>query len=251
MIKRIVEIIILVITVFSVPSIIILAFNEFYLQNTFLIWRSTAGLAILLTILTLQPKLNPALNRTLRTIRFYVLQTRNIAIFLSIQLVVILTTIVLKTGPELDVKNALLSFGINILVLNLLVVVGRIPNTDKKQLLLHNLNDGKVYLQTGSKLRYIPDPPTFDLLGLNWSELIDINDKDLERYTIIAPVPSIGDIKLVNYRGRVYGIVNEKLKHVPNPATLQYILKFRVNKGVENRDNIRGFEIDTPFANMA
>jgi hypothetical protein len=250
MTKRITDIIIIDIAVFNIPGIVELAFKNAYSKNTFLVWILTIGLAILLSILNLLPNKDSSWSRTLRNIRFFIFKTRNIAILLILQLALILATALLNPLSELDIKSVMLSFGIDLLTLNLMVAVGKIPNADKEQLLLHNPNDGKVYLQTNAGLKYIPDPETFDLLGLNWYELIDITNEELRTYKMNAPVTSAKDMKLINYRGRIYGIVNDKLKHVPNVATLQYILNLRENKDIEGRDTIKGFEIEKPFAKM-
>jgi hypothetical protein len=116
---------------------------------------------------------------------------------------------------------------------------------------LHEPTKGAMYLYSNNELRHIPDPPTFDLLGLSWASAIDITNKDLSSYKISTPITSLKEMKLYRYRGNVYGLVNEKLKHIPNVATLQYIFGQRSDRSIVELNSLIGYTIDKPFANIS
>jgi|GEM_PF-4975704 hypothetical protein len=246
--KRIGDIAVIAITVFGLPGIIQLASKDFYNKNATPIWLISGCLAAIPSFFALNLRITPVWNRTFRTIGYQILKTKVISIFLIAELAIILTLLIVEANSILESKYALLSVVTNLIALNLLILTGKISNTDKKQLVLHNVINGKIFLQLNHRLRYVPDPPTFDLLGLSWSDLIDINDGDLASYILDPPITSVKDMQLISYRGRVYGIVNDKLRHVPNEKTLQFILQFRDNKAIEGRTSIDGYEIDIPFA---
>jgi len=233
------------------PSIIQLADKDFYAQKTSLVWWVTFCLAIIPSITALKLSISPFWNRAFRTIGFYIFQTKHIVIFLIVQLLVVLVLLLVNGSSMFEIKSGLFSIGLNLIALNLLIAVGKISNSDKRQLILHTIEDGRIYLQSNNRLRYVPDPSTFDLLGLSWSDLIDIKKKDLASYHQDAPFPSIKDMQLISYRGRVYGIVNDSLRHVPNEGTLNFILINRVNKQIEERQDIHGYQIATPFAKVS
>jgi hypothetical protein len=155
--KKTSDILLAVITVFGLPAIVLLAFKDFYFKHTSLIWYSTLGLATLLSLAVLQLKLGPSWNKTVRTIRFYIFRTKNIAIFLTFQVAIVLSLLFVKEPSSLELKNAILYIGINLLAVNILIATGKISNSDRKQLALHCINDGRIYLQTNNRLRYVPE----------------------------------------------------------------------------------------------
>jgi hypothetical protein len=244
--KKIGETILALISVLGLPGIIQLASKVTYDNDTKTIWILSFILWLLLSLTQLDIALNSSLNKFVRTARYYIFKTKNIIIFLLLQLIVILF-LILENYKAVDIRLALISFGINIIGINLLILIGKIPNSDSKDLILHEAATGKMFLYSNNQLRHIPDPPTFDLLGLSWSEAIDISSRDLDSYKIKTPITSLRDMKLYDYRGRVYGLVNDKLKHVPDPSTLDFILKHRTNKDIEPISSIQGYKIDKPF----
>ena len=194
--KKIGEIILIVITVAGIPSIIQLAFPHIYDSHSNSIWIMTIVLCLLLSLIQINFNYSPSFNRFIRKFRFYIFKTKNIAAFFIFQIIVTLIVLIFK-APTVNLKFILVSFGINLLGLNLLILIGKISNTDIKELVFHNPTNGAMYLYSNNELRHIPDPPTFDLLGLSWSDAIDITKKDLDSYKISAPITSLSDMKLL------------------------------------------------------
>jgi hypothetical protein len=246
--KKFGEIILAILAVLGLPSIIQIASTKIYNENTNLIWGVTAVLAVLIIFTQLDLRYNPKINRTIRTVRFHVFKTKTIALFLTLQILTSLIILLIKDN-NFDSRLMLISFGINLLALNLLVLSEKIINTDSKELIFHR-QDGRMYLYSKNQLKYIPDPPTFNLLGLSWAEAIDLNEKDFSSYKTSSPITSIKDMQLLKYRGGVYGLVNDKLKHIPDPPTLQFILQHRANQEIREVITIDDYILDKPFASI-
>jgi hypothetical protein len=238
-----------IITFFNLPGIIQLFSKTFYDKNTSAVWWIPIGLSVAAAITEL-PFKNTRIRKAFRTIRFYVFRTINVTVFMTVQLILLLFLSVYNSTDS-SYKLMILAIVIDAIVINLLIISGKIPNNDSKRIILHIPANGKIYLQINNRLRYVPDPATFNLLGLSWSELIDIKAEDLDSYHKDAPITSIKDMRLIDYRGSVYGIVNDILKHVPNEGTLAYIQQHRTNKTIDKVDEIDAYTKDTPFASVS
>ena len=57
-------------------------------------------------------------------------------------------------------------------------------------------------------------------------------------------------MRLLSFRGRVYGLVNDKLKHIPDMQTLGFIRDQRTDQNIEVLTDIDGYEKDKPFARV-
>ncbi|MEG5028365.1 RICIN domain-containing protein, partial [Microcoleus sp. AT8-B1] len=81
-------------------------------------------------------------------------------------------------------------------------------------------SEGKVYLIQGNQRRWIPDPETFNAIGLNWGAIQNISDTDLNGIPLGNPLPSRKNGALVTGSdGKVYWMENGQRRHVPNPET--------------------------------
>lgn len=247
--KKIGEIILILISVLQVPSIIRLASKSSYDNHTNLIWILSAILSIVLIILQINFSYSPKTNKFLRSVRFFLFKTKTISAILVIQLFILLLLLLINTDL-INNRTVLVSLIINIISLNLLIFFEKLSNTDSKELILHDTSTGKMYLYSGNRVRHIPDPPTFDLLGFSWAEAIDIKNSELSSYQILPPITSLKDMRLFEYRGRVYGLVNDKLKHVPDPPTLNFIMSHRLINDIIKltETDIEGYTFEKPFA---
>jgi len=249
--KKIGEILLIIITVLGLPGIIELVSKNYYDIHKTPIWVGTLILGLFVSLTQLNLRGSSVLGKLFRTLRFYLFKTKTIAIVLMVQLLTVLTLLLLNY-PNVDIKIVFLSFGANLVGLNLLVVLGKISNADTSELVLHDTGSGKMYLYSKDQLKHVPDPATFDALGLNWSEVLDVTDKELSSYKIASPITSIKNMRLLNYRGRVYGLVNDKLKHIPDMQTLGFIRDQRTDQDqdIEVLTDINGYEKDKPFARV-
>ncbi|HEY2581209.1 MAG TPA: hypothetical protein VGI43_05365 [Mucilaginibacter sp.] len=244
--KRFGEIIALNVSILNLPGIVSLAFPGYFLRNTTLVWIIVIILAIAVSITQIEFPNSPKTAKLFRALGFHLFKARTIAILLLIQLLIALAFLIFQIQPD-KLSVILISLAINLIGINLLIISEKLSNSDLKVLLFRNPRTGCVYLYFNNKIRYIPDPPTFNLLGLSWSEITDLNDRQLDAYQMLTPITSVKEMKLYNYKNYIYGLVNDKLKHIPNEYTLNYIRQIGNNTQVEAIDNLHGRVIDKPF----
>ena len=244
--KKIIAIILTFLAVFSIPGIIQLWSKNFYYTYDKNIWLITLILAIIISITQINFQSNSVLNKLIRRFRYSFFKTKNIIGILFLQLLITIIITYLK-GLEFNNEILIISLGINLLGLNLLIFTGKIESNDTKEILLHDINTGKIYLLKKNRLKHIPDPPTFNLLGYDWGSPIKVKSEELSIYKKEAPITSIKEMKLINHKGTIYGLVNDKLKHIPEEYTLNYILSQRENRNIASKENIDEYIIDKPF----
>ena len=81
-------------------------------------------------------------------------------------------------------------------------------------------SDGKVYLIQQAHRRWVPDPETFNAIGLDWNAIQNIGDGDLSDIPLGFPLPSRKNGALVQGSGpEVYWMENGYRRHVPNTET--------------------------------
>lgn len=244
--KKFIEVLLAFLTILTIPGIIQLGSKDFYETYNKYIWLITLILAITISITQINFQSNCVINKLLRRFRYSFFKTKNIIGILFLQLLITLIITHLK-GLEFNNEILTISLSINLLGLNLLIFTGKIKNNDSKEILLHDINSGKIYLLKKNRLKHIPDPPTFNLLGYDWASPIKVKSEELSIYKKEAPITSIKEMKLINHKSTIYGLVNDKLKHIPDMHTLNYILSQRENKNIESKENIDEYIIDTPF----
>ena len=245
------DLLVFIIALLTVPEIINNANSTIYQNNKSTIWVAVIVIGIFLSIIQIFDfKYSANIDRILRQIKFYLFKTVTIATVLIVQLAIVLFLLIINHYT--DLKLILLSFGLNLFGINLLIITGRIQNTDVKELVLNNPSkDGSLYLLSNNKLRFIPDPPTFNLLGLSWGEIIDVSQKEFDSYEKLPPITKLADMKLYQYKYRIYGLMNEKLKYIPNQNTLNFIYSLISDKTITQIDNFNEYKIDVkPFASL-
>lgn len=247
--KKIGEIILIFITVSGLPSIIQTWDSSFYSSHLQAIWKITILLTAIISLTQFEIQNPPLLNRLFRTLRHFIFKTKNIAILFCVQILVTFLLYIIKDG---DISNKSLMFSIilNIVGINFLVFLGKLSSSDKDELLLHEPASGKIYLYKNNKLKHIPDPETFNCFGFKWTDVTNLKLGEVLKYKLDTPITSIKSMRILNNSGKVYGLVNEKLKHIPDPSTLNFILARRTNGGIETVNEISGYTIDRPFVHM-
>jgi hypothetical protein len=243
--KKLLKSVVVFVETMGIVGLIELFSKLFYEQNKTAIW----ALALLLSLLCASSQFDydySGLNKISRKIRVIVFDTKTIAAFFCIQIIIVVGMIFFEYD-KVDLKIAFLSFGINLIGINLLILTGKLMSANDNDSLLRT-PDGKVFQRFKNTVRHIPDPPTFELLGYNPADIIDISQKQLASYKIISPITRLRDMKLVQTpNGKAFAIVNDKLKHIPDPLTLQFIYDHRTDQNIETRNDLDSFETDAPF----
>jgi hypothetical protein len=81
-------------------------------------------------------------------------------------------------------------------------------------------SENKVYWMENGQRRHIPDPETFNLMGLNWDAIQQISDGDLNDIPQSGSLPSRKNGALVRgSENKVYWMENGQRRHIPNPET--------------------------------
>ena len=242
--KRIGELFVFVLGILQLPTTIQFISKRFYGANEDAIWITTVLLVFIFAITQLNLKGSPRTRKIFRSIRFYIFKTPVIVSILLLQLVVAL--IYMWSAEVVDTANVLVAFGINLIGINTLIILGKIPNSDSKDLIFHT-PDGHMHLYSNNVVRFVPDPETFNLLGLSWGDPIDITHEELGSYPLSVPVTSIKEMQLFNYKNKIYGLVNEELKHIPNEKTLGFICSYNSNS-IKNLKSINEYKVASkPF----
>ncbi|NJM59204.1 MAG: M23 family metallopeptidase [Oscillatoriales cyanobacterium RU_3_3] len=77
-----------------------------------------------------------------------------------------------------------------------------------------------VYLIQGNLRRHVPDPETFNFMGINWGDVQSISDDHLNGIGLGVSLPSRKNGALVHGSdGKVYLMENGQRRHIPNPET--------------------------------
>jgi surface antigen len=87
--------------------------------------------------------------------------------------------------------------------------------------LLRAIGTPGVYIMENGKRRLIPNPETFNAIGLNWNAINDIPSDDLNKFSEVEPLPSRKNGTLLRARGTagVYLMESGKRRLIPNPET--------------------------------
>ena len=81
-------------------------------------------------------------------------------------------------------------------------------------------SENKVYWMENGQRRHIPDPETFNAMGLNWDAIQQISDGDLNDIPQSGSLPSRKNGALVRgSENKVYWMENGQRRHIPNPET--------------------------------
>ncbi|HVW14048.1 MAG TPA: hypothetical protein VHB54_09505 [Mucilaginibacter sp.] len=244
--KRVGELIALNISVLGLPGIINLVSSKFYLENASSIWLITGVLAFISSITQFQFSQSPKISILFRRLRFHLFKTKNIAGLLFSELLVVVGLLIFRAQMD-NFRVILISLTINLIGINLLIITEKLTNSDSTELIFHTPKDGCVYLYSKNRIRYVPDPETFNLLGLSWSNVVDLSEREFITYEKLPPITSAKEMKLFNYKNSIYGLVNDKLKHIPNEATLNYIQRIGNHSPITPLNDLNGFAIDKPF----
>lgn len=133
-------------------------------------------------------------------------------------------------------ESVIMAVIVNLVGINLLLISGKVENSDAHTLLFKTPTSPNVYLYKNNTLRHIPDPETFNLLGLRWSDVVLISDKELNTYKMSTPITSILEMQLIRYKGIVYGVTNDKIRVIPGESSLKYILDSRIDRKILTRN---------------
>jgi hypothetical protein len=239
------------IAILGIPAIINLYSEAFFIMFSRKIWVLTISFALLIFVWNLIENFSSFTlrNKILWKINRFISKTTTLTSIFLLQLILSIL-ITLSSKGEIDVIRIFLPIAINIIGLNLLILFGKLENSDPKEILLHVPSTGKVFYYTKNSVRHIPDPETFIVMGFSWSDLVDISEDELGSYKILPPITSIKEMNLIDYGGKVYGIVNEKLRYIPDFRTLEFIMKANPPRKFRYVKDIQGFEIDKAFPQL-
>jgi len=131
---------------------------------------------------------------------------------------------------------------LNLLSVNLLVLYmvaflinGHFKILSPQPFLVRREGEIVVYLHQNGKIRGIPDPETFKLLGFSYYEVKYLNERDFSKYEMHPPLPSIHQTRLIQVKGKkdIWVVFENSVKLVPNNETLEFIRKFN-NSSIED-----------------
>jgi murein DD-endopeptidase MepM/ murein hydrolase activator NlpD len=83
---------------------------------------------------------------------------------------------------------------------------------------------GAVYLIQGNLRRHVPDPETFNAMGLKWSDVQGISDDHLNGIGLDVSLPSRKNGALIQGSGeKAYWMENGQRRHIPDPETFAFM----------------------------
>jgi hypothetical protein len=78
----------------------------------------------------------------------------------------------------------------------------------------------EIAVMAGGVRRWVPDPPTFTYMGLDWGKVVTISDSEWSTITSGPPYPSRADGTLLQGSGpKVYVMTSGQRHWIPDPAT--------------------------------
>lgn len=114
---------------------------------------------------------------------------------------------------------------------NLLIndLVFEILNTKKN--LVKFKGSKKLYLKKDGSLFLFPDRYTRELFGYTYDDVIEYEDSEISNFKISGTIPSIKNVKYIEYNDRIFAQFGNELRHIPNPETYYYFREI-------NKDNV-------------
>jgi len=105
----------------------------------------------------------------------------------------------------------------------------------------------KLYLRKDSELYLFPDFETRALFGLKNEDIYEYNNSEITNFKIAETIPSIKNVKYIEYDNKIYAQFGNELKHIPNPDTYKYICQFNKNTPIKIMDLHKGMFIGMPL----
>ena len=78
----------------------------------------------------------------------------------------------------------------------------------------------------------------------------EITKDELNTYEILRPITTIKKMQIIFHQNVLYGLVNDKLKYIPNEATLSYIRNAGNFSEFIAVNDLRGYKKEEPFISV-
>lgn len=243
--NTIVNIFLTIVTVLGIPGGILYVIYPQSKTHGTIVWTVIVFVAITMALLQAPISTSTKIPKWVRKFRFYFSNTKTISTIFIWQLSILIIGRILF--PFLISPSILsISYGISIIAVFLLITSEKIPNNDAKKI-LYRIPGGKIYLLYKNKLKFIPDPITFNLLGFKWADPIDISIQTFNTYEIDIPFASAQEVAFKKKSNIIYAVDNGILRAIPDLHTLARIQEAGNNNQITDTNNIDGYTIGEPY----